>query len=201
MKTLFLVIIIGIIIFVSCYLSPSYAVPYNIDKTPDFVIEAQNVSKTPVVTKFLIRDEVFNQVCPLGHCTIDYNPHSIVFSLPDDNYPYMYHSFQFTINYNLANLENTPNEEIFKILDNSSKFLTGDSTCFIDLHKSIVNEKQQIYYCEDDGVDTSIVRIDDNQKWQYDSIEKYDVRLDTFTLRGTYRNWNYKWLSQCRLFI
>ncbi|HJT84740.1 MAG TPA: hypothetical protein VJ697_09675 [Nitrososphaeraceae archaeon] len=188
MKTLFLVIIIGIIIFVSCYLSPSYAVPYNIDKTPDFVIEAQNVSKTPVVTKFLIRDEVFNQVCPLGHCTIDYNPHSIVFSLPDDNYPYMYHSFQFTINYNLANLENTPNEEIFKILDNSSKFLTGDSTCFIDLHKSIVNEKQQIYYCEDDGVDTSIVRIDDNQKWQYDSIEKYDVRLDTFTLRGTYRN-------------
>jgi len=188
MKTLFLVIVLIIIIFVSYYSSTGYAVHQSIDKTPDFVIEVQNVSKTPVVTKFLIRDEVFNQVCPLGHCAIDYNPHSIVFSLPADNYPYMYHSFQFTINYDLANLKNTSYGENFKKLGNSSKFLTGDSTCFIDFHKSIVNKKQQIYYCEDDGVDTSIVRIDDNQKWQYDSIEKYDVGLDTFTLNATFRN-------------
>ena len=188
MKTLFLIIVIGIIIFISCYLSPSYAVPYSIDKTPDFVLEVQNVSKTPVVTQFLIRDEVYNQVCPLGQCAVNYNPHSINFSLPADNYPFMYHSFQFTINYNSSNLEKTSNGKIFKNLDDSSKFLTGDSTCFIDFDKSIVNEKQQIYYCEDDGVDTSIVRIDDNQKWKYDSIEKYDAGLDTFTLNGTFRN-------------
>ena len=189
MKTLFLVIVLGLIIFVSCYLSSSYAAHQSVvDKTPDFVIEVQNVSKTPVVTKFLLRDEVFNQICPLGHCAIDYDPHSIYFSLPSDNYPYMYHSFQFTINYNLANLKNTSFGENLKKLGTSSKFLTGDSTCFIDFHKSIVNEKQQIYYCEDDGIDTSIVRIDDNQKWQYDSIEKYDAGLDTFTLNGTFRN-------------
>ena len=188
MKTLFLVIVLGMIIFVSYYSSTGYAVHQSIDKTPDFILEVQNASKTPIVTKFIIRDEVFNQVCPLGHCSIDYNPHSIVFSLPVDDYPYMYHSFQFTINYNVSNPENTSIREIYKKLGNSSEFLTGDSTCFIDFHKSIVNEKQQIYYCEDDGVDTSIVRIDDNQQWQYDSIEKYDAGLDTFTLNGTFRN-------------
>ena len=189
MKTLFLVIILGIIIFCSYYSSTVYAVHQSIHKGQDFVLEVQNVSKTPIVTKFLIRDEVYNQVCPLGQCSIDYNPRSIIFSLPADDYPYMYHSFQFTINYNSSNLENIPNKEFFKkFKDNSFKFITGESTCFIDFHKSIVNEKQQIYYCEDDGVDTSIVRIDDNQQWQYDSIEKYDVGLDTFTLNGTFRN-------------
>jgi hypothetical protein len=190
MKTLFLVIVLGIIIFFSYYSSTGYAVhQQSIDKTPDFVLEVQNVSKNPVVTKFLIRDEVFNQVCPSAQCLIDYNPHSIVFSLPADDYPYMYHSFQFTINYNQSNLENISNKEFLKKLkDYSSEFLTGESTCFIDFHKSIVNEKQRIYYCEDDGVDTSIIRIDDNQQWQYDSIEKYDAGLDTFTLNGTFRN-------------
>jgi len=189
MKNLFLVIVLNIIIFISCYSYTAYSAHQTIDKTPDFVLEVQNVSKTPVVTNFLLRDEVFNQVCPLGQCTIDYNPHSIHFSLPSDDYPYMYHSFEFTINYNLSNLGNTPQGKIIKNLrDNSSEFLTGDSTCFIDLHKSIVNENQQIYYCEHDGVDTSIVRIDDNQKWPYDSIEEYDVGLDTFMLNGTFRN-------------
>ena len=45
MKTLFLVIVLEIIIFVSSYLSPGYAVRQSIINEPDFVIEVQNVSK------------------------------------------------------------------------------------------------------------------------------------------------------------
>jgi hypothetical protein len=59
-------------------------------------------------------------------------------------------------------LNRNPNKELFKKFRYSFKLITGESTCFIDFHNSIVNQKQQIYYCEDDGVDTSIVRIDDN---------------------------------------
>jgi hypothetical protein len=156
----------------------------------DFVLEAHNISTNPIVTKFLVRDEIYEQICSKGQCSIEYDPNSsITFSLPDDNYPFMYHSFQFTINYNnLSNFVNdTNNETVKKLKGHSIKFLSGESTCHIDSHKSIVNKEQQIYYCEDDGIDTSITRVSDNKKWYYDAIEKYDVELDMFTLNGTLR--------------
>ena len=193
MKSLFLLIILGIIISIFSYsLLYGYAVNQQADKEPDFVLEVYNISTSPIVTKFLIRDEVYNQICPLGQCSIEYDPNSsITFSLPDDNYPFMYHSFQFTINYkNLSNSENNLNNGIVEeeLKDHSIKFLSGESTCHIDFHKSILNKEQQIYYCEDDGIDTSITRIYDNKKWYYDAIEKYDAELDIFTLNGTFRN-------------
>ncbi len=82
----------------------------------DFVLEVHNVSTNSIVTKFLITDEVYDEICPLGLCSIEYNPtSSVTFSLPDDNYPFMYHSFQFTINYNnLPNLENFTNKGLLK---------------------------------------------------------------------------------------
>jgi hypothetical protein len=192
MKSLFLLIILGIIISISSYsLLDGYAVPQQTDEASDFVLEVQNVSTNPIVTKFLITDEVYNQLCPLGQCSIEYDPNSsVTFSLPDDNYPFMYHSFQFTINYNnISNSVNNTNDGISKELkEYSIKFLSGESTCHIDFHKSIVNKEQQIYYCEDDGIDTSITRIYDNKKWNYDAIEKYDAELDIFILNGTFRN-------------
>lgn len=160
------------------------------DKQEDFVLEVHNVSTNPIVTKFLIRNEVYDQVCPLGQCSIEYAHYSsVIFSLPADNYPFMYHSFQFTINYNnLSNLESSTNNKIIeKLKDHSIKFLTGESTCYIDIHKSIVNEEQKIYYCEGDGIDTSIIRTYDNKQWHFDAIEKYDAELDIFTLNGTFR--------------
>ena len=90
----------------------------------DFVLEVHNVSTNSIVTKFLIIDEVYDAICPLGLCSIEYDPtSSVTFSLPDDNYPFMYHSFQFTINYNnLSNLESSTNnkiiEKIIKLLKN-----------------------------------------------------------------------------------
>ena len=153
-------------------------------------MKVHNVSTNPIVTNFLIRNEVYDQICPLGQWSIEYDPNSsITFSLPDDNYPFMYHSFQFTINYNnLSNFENNTNNEIVeKLKDHSIKFLTGESTCHIDFHKSIVNKEQQTYYCEDDGIDTSIIRTYDNKQWNFDAIEKYDAELDIFTLNGTFR--------------
>jgi len=195
MKSSFLILILGIMI-ISFYYSYSFPKAYtiqqqNTSQQEDFVLEVHNVSTNPIVTKFLIRDEVYNQICPLGQCSIEYNPNSsITFSLPDDNYPFMYHSFQFTINYNnISNLENSTNKKIIeKLKDQSFKFLSGESTCHIDFHKSIVSKEQQIYYCEDDGIDTSIIRIYDNKQWHYDAIEKYDAKLDIFTLIGTFRN-------------
>jgi hypothetical protein len=192
MKSLFLLIILGIIISISSYsLLDGIVVTQQADEASDFVLEVQNVSTNPIVTKFLIRDEVYNQLCPLGQCSIEYDPNSsVTFSLPDDNYPFMYHSFQFTINYNnISNSLNNTNDGISdKLKEYSIKFLSGESTCHIDFYKSIVNKEQQIYYCEDDGIDTSITRIYDNKKWNYDAIEKYDAELDIFTLNGTFRN-------------
>lgn len=192
MKSLFLLIILGIIISISSYsLLNGYVVTQQADEASDFVLEVQNVSTNPIVTKFLIRDEVYNQLCPLGQCSIEYDPNSsVTFSLPDDNYPFMYHSFQFTINYNnILNSVNNTNDGISdKLKEYSIKFLSGESTCYIDFYKSIENKEQQIYYCEDDGIDTSITRIYDNKKWNYDAIEKYDAELDIFTLNGTFRN-------------
>jgi hypothetical protein len=193
MKSSSLIMILVIIISISSYssLNNGYEVYSQIDKEPDFVLEVHNVSTNPIVTEFSIRDEVYNQLCPLGQCSIKYDPNSsITFSLPDDNYPFMYHSFQFTINYNdLSNFgNNTNNGDIEKLKDYSIKFLSGESTCHIDFHKSIVNKEQQIYYCENDGIDTSITRTFDNKKWYYDAIEKYDAELDIFTLNGTFRN-------------
>jgi len=192
MKSLFLLIILGIIISISSYsLLDGIVVAQQADEASDFVLEVQNVSTNPIVTKFLIRDEVYNQLCPLGQCSIEYDPNSsVTFSLPDDNYPFMYHSFQFTINYNnISNSVNNTNDGISdKLKEYSIKFLSGESTCHIDFYKSIVNKEQQIYYCEDDGIDTSITRIYDNKKWNYDAIEKYDAELDIFTLNGTFRN-------------
>jgi hypothetical protein len=192
MKSLFLLIILGIIISISSYsLLNGYVVTQQADEASDFVLEVQNVSINPIVTKFLIRDEVYNQLCPLGQCSIEYDPNSsVTFSLPDNNYPFMYHSFQFTINYNnILNSVNNTNDGISdKLKEYSIKFLSGESTCYIDFYKSIENKEQQIYYCEDDGIDTSITRIYDNKKWNYDTIEKYDAELDIFTLNGTFRN-------------
>jgi hypothetical protein len=192
MKSLFLLIILGIIISISSYsLLDGYVVTQQADEASDFVLEVQNVSTNPIVTKFLIRDEVYNQLCPLGQCSIEYDSNSsVTFSLPDDNYPFMYHSFQFTINYNnILNSVNNTNDRISdKLKEYSIKFLSGESTCHIDFYKSIINKEQQIYYCEDDGIDTSITRIYDNKKWHYDAIEKYDSELDIFTLNGTFRN-------------
>jgi hypothetical protein len=192
MKSLFLLIILGIIISISSYsLLDGIVVTQQADEASDFVLEVQNVSTNPIVTKFLIRDEVYNQLCPLGQCSIEYDPNSsVTFSLPDDNYPFMYHSFQFTINYNnISNSLNNTNDGISdKLKEYSIKFLSGESTCHIDFYKSIVNKEQQIYYCEDDGIDTSITRIYDNKIWNYDAIEKYDAELDIFTLNGTFRN-------------
>ena len=192
MRSSFFILILGSIISISPYsLLYGYAVHQQADKEQDFVLEVHNVSTSPVVTKFLIRDEVYNQICPLGQCSIEYDPKSsVTFSLPDNNYPFIYHSFQFTINYNnLSNSENNiDNGIVEKLKDHSIKFLSGESTCHIDSHKSIVNKEQQIYYCEDDGIDTSITRIYDNKKWNYDAIEKYDAELDMFTLNGTFRN-------------
>jgi hypothetical protein len=192
MKSLFLLIILGIIISISSYsLLDGIVVTQQADEASDFVLEVQNVSTNPIVTKFLIRDEVYNQLCPLGQCSIEYDPNSsVTFSLPDNNYPFMYHSFQFTINYNnILNSVNNTNDGISdKLKEYSIKFLSGESTCHIDFYKSIVNKEQQIYYCEDDGIDTSITRIYDNKKWNYDAIEKYDAELDIFTLNGTFRN-------------
>jgi len=194
MKSLFLsLIILGVITSISsCFLLNGYTVVFQqTDQESDFILEVQNVSTSPIVTKFLLRDEVYNQICPLGQCSIEYDPSSsVTFSLPDDNYPFMYHSFQFTINYkNLSNFKNNTNNGISeKIKEYYIKFLSGESTCHIDFHKSIVNKEQQIYYCEDDGIDTSITRIHDNKKWHYDAIEKYDKELDVFTLNGTFRN-------------
>jgi hypothetical protein len=192
MKSLFLLIILGIIISISSYsLLDGIVVTQQADEASDFVLEVQNVSTNPIVTKFLIRDEVYNQLCPLGQCSIEYDPNSsVTFSLPDDNYPFMYHSFQFTINYNnISNSLNNTNDGISdKLKEYSIKFLSGESTCYIDFYKSIENKEQQIYYCEDDGIDTSITRIYDNKKWNYDTIEKYDAELDIFTLNGTFRN-------------
>jgi hypothetical protein len=192
MKSLFLLIILGIIISISSYsLLNGYVVTQQADEASDFVLEVQNVSINPIVTKFLIRDEVYNQLCPLGQCSIEYDPNSsVTFSLPDNNYPFMYHSFQFTINYNnILNSVNNTNDGISdKLKEYSIKFLSGESTCYIDFYKSIENKEQQIYYCEDDGIDTSITRIYDNKKWNYDAIEKYDAELDIFTLNGTFRN-------------
>jgi hypothetical protein len=51
-----------------------------------------------------------------------------------------------------------------------------------------VNKEQQIYYCEEDGIDTSITRIYDNKQWNFDAVEKYDAESDIFTLNGTFRN-------------
>ena len=199
MKSSFLIIILGIMMIISIYsMSDGYTMQHQQSQQQsttdeeDFVLEVHNVSTNPIVTKFLIRDEVYDEICPLGQCSIEYDPNSsVTFSLPDDNYPFMYYSFQFSINYNnLSNSENNTNigmvEE--KLKDHSIKFLSGESTCHINFHKSIVNEKQQIYYCEDDGIDTSITRIYDNKKWYYDAIEKYDAELDIFTLNGTFRN-------------
>ena len=188
-----IIILVIVISSISCYslLNNSYEVYSSIGKEPDFVLEVHNVSTNPNVAKFSIRDEVYNQICPLGQCSIEYDPNSsVTFSLPDDNYPFMYHSFQFTISYNnMSNLENSTSKGIVeKLKDYSIKFLSGESTCHIDFHKSIVNKEQQIYYCEDDGVDTSITRTYDNKKWHYDAIEKYDAELDIFTLNGTFRN-------------
>ena len=90
----------------------------------------QNVSTNPLVTKFLIRDEVYNQLCPLGQCSIEYDCNtSVTFSLPDDNYPFMYHSFQFTITYNnISNSVNNINDgNSEKLKDYSIKFLSGKS--------------------------------------------------------------------------
>jgi hypothetical protein len=192
MKSVFLLIIIGIIISIFyCSLFNAYAVRQQTDEESDFVLVVQNVSTNPLVTKFLIRDEVYNQLCPLGQCSIEYDRNSsVTFSLPDDNYPFMYHSFQFTITYNnISNSGNNINDgNSEKLKDYSIKFLSGKSTCYIDFHKSIVNKEQQTYYCEDDGIDTSITRIYDNKKWYYDTIEKYDAELDIFTLNGTFRN-------------
>lgn len=185
-----LIIIISSISFYSL-LNNDYPVYSQIGEEPDFVLEVHNVSTNPIVTEFSIRDEVYNQICPLGQCSIEYDPvSSVTFSLPDDNYPFMYHSFQFTINYNnLSNFENnTNNGDIGKLKDYSIKFLSGESTCHIDFQKSMVNKEQKIYYCEDDGIDTSITRTFDNKKWHYDAIEKYDAELDIFTLNGTFRN-------------
>lgn len=193
MKSSSLIIILAIIISISSYsfLNNGYEVYSQIVKEPDFVLEVHNVSTNPIVTKFLIRDEVYNQLCPLGQCSIEYDCNSsVTFSLPDDNYPFMYHSFQFTITYNnISNSVNNINDgNSEKLKDYSIKFLSGKSTCYIDFHKSIVNKEQQIYYCEDDGIDTSITRTFDNKKWHYDAIEKYDAELDIFTLNGTFRN-------------
>src|SRR5215217_9622283 len=131
MKSSFLILILGIMI-ISFYYSYSFPKAYtiqqqNTSQQEDFVLEVHNVSTNPPVTKFLIRDEVYNQICPLGQCSIEYNPNSsITFSLPDDNYPFMYHSFQFTINYkNLSNSKNSINNGIIeeKLKDHSIKFL------------------------------------------------------------------------------
>lgn len=48
-----------------------------------------------------------------------------------------------------------------------------------------MNKEQQIYYCEEDGIDTSITRIYDNKQWNFDAVEKYDEESDIFTLNGT----------------
>ncbi len=162
----------------------------------DLILEVHNASTDPIVTKFLIGNEVYDQICPSHiQCSIEYDPSSsIIFSLPADNYPFMYHSFPFTINYNnLSKLQNqvTNNSIVNKSGKDyySFKFLTGESTCYIDIHKSIVNEKQKVYYCEDnDSIDTSIIRIFDNKKWHFDTTEKYDAKSNIFTLYGTLRS-------------
>ena len=197
MKSSFLITILGILI-ISVYSLPyGYAIQEHqpqqqpIANERDFVLEVHNVSTNPLVTKFLIGGEVYDEICPLKQCSIEYDPNSsVTFSLPDDNYPFMYYSFQFTINYNnISGLENFTNNGIVEQLkDHSIKFLSGESTCHIDFHKSIVNKEQQIYYCEDDDIDTSITRIYDNKQWHFDTIEKYDAELDIFTLNGTFRN-------------
>jgi hypothetical protein len=107
MKTFFLITILGILIINSIYSLPyDYAMQQQqpqqqptADK--DFVLDVHNVSTNPIVTKFLIKDEVYDEICPFGQCSIEYEPNSsVTFSLPDDNNPFMYYSFQFTINYN-----------------------------------------------------------------------------------------------------
>ena len=198
MKSSFLITILGILIIISVYSLPyGYAIQQQQPQQQptadekDFVLEVHNVSTNSIVTKFLIKDEVYNEICPFGQCSIEYDPNSsVTFSLPDDNNPFMYYSFQFTINYNnISGLENFTNNGIVeKLKDNSIKFLSGESTCHIDFHKSIVNKEQQIYYCEEDGIDTSITRIYDNKQWNFDAVEKYDEESDIFTLNGTFRN-------------
>ena len=124
MKSSFLITILGmtIISFNSYSLPDGYAIQQQqqqyqtADEQQDFVLEVHNVSTNPIVTNFLIRNEVYDQICPLGQCSIEYDPYSsVIFSLPDDNYPFMYHSFQFTINYNnLSNFENNKTKELLK---------------------------------------------------------------------------------------
>ncbi len=189
MKYSFL-IILGIMVSLSNYFSQNiYSLLQPEEKVTDFLLEVQNASTIPFVKQFAIENEVYDQICPDDQCSIKYSPHSSSnFSLPSDNYPFMYHSFHFKINYNQSDSENSPIKEYTKKLKNHQiNFLTGGSTCFIDFHKSIINEKQRIYYCEDDGVDTSITRIYDNKRWYYDTIEKYDAESDLFTLKGNFR--------------
>ena len=60
MKSPFLLIILGIIISISSFsLLNDYAVRQQTDEASDFVLAVQNVSTNPIVTKFLIRDEVY----------------------------------------------------------------------------------------------------------------------------------------------
>jgi hypothetical protein len=166
----------------------------SITDKEDFVLEVHDVSTNPIVTNFLLKGDIYDEICSFVQCLIEYDPiSSVTFSLPDDNYPFIYHSFQFTINHNiLSNFTYNKNIDIGvaeeKLKDNIVEFVSGQSTWHIDVYKSVVNKEQQIYYCEDDGIDTSITRIYDNKKWYFDAIEMYDAKLDTFTLNGTFRH-------------
>ena len=141
----------------------------------DFILELEEVSKAPTISKLELDGEISMQISPSGKCEIVFSNSSFIQTT--SNTLTIAHSINFSIKFNITDTNaDSKQKEYFE------KFSERMDKCLI--YNIIKDKGREIYFCN--SIINSIIRISDSKSWYYDSIGIYDAIKNTYTVKGDF---------------
>ena len=164
-------------ILVAIFVLPTKLVNFTFGDS-DFTLVLEDVNTTtPNVTKLELDGEAYTQICQYITCKIQILNSSFI--PPDTNNKTMRISHYINFNVTYTDTNSYTNDNRNRYFDNFTESIDG---CLI--YNVIKDQEREIYFCGN-GLDF-IKRNSDSKSWNYDSIGIYDVKKDTYTIKGDY---------------
>jgi hypothetical protein len=144
----------------------------------DIMLVMENVNSSNLnITKFELRGESFDQICPSHQCEIVKYTYTNFMPPTPSSMSIAYH-IEFRYQDNMTNADIGPKKKEF--LEQFSSSMFG---CRVN--DIIEDNGQEIYYCQD--ATNTLERVFDSRSWDYDSKGVYDAKKDTFTITGKFK--------------